>query len=97
MKPLTPRETEETDPRNIPFAGGGKPRLNLKPVHIKNPPTGFRRLHENEVVSPGDYVLNELLGVEPWAGPGGFRTDSFSRQIHRRVTAWRLAAGDPSE
>ena len=45
---------------------------------------GFRRLKRNEVVSHGDFVADERLGLQPWEGPGGFRADAFVRPIYRR-------------
>ena len=44
----------------------------------------FRRLKRNEVVSHGDFVADERLGLQPWEGPGGFRADAFVRPIYRR-------------
>ena len=47
-------------------------------------PRGFRRLKCSEVVTPGDYLVDELRGFEPWEGPGGFRADAFTKPIYRR-------------
>jgi hypothetical protein len=80
-----------------PLAGRNAPKAPLKPVHIKDPPTGFRRLDENEVVARGDYVISDRQEVEPWEGPGGFRADSFVRQIYRRVETDRPATKDMNE
>jgi hypothetical protein len=44
----------------------------------------FRRLKRGEVVIHGDWVANEQLGFEPWAGPGGFRADTFVSPIYRK-------------
>lgn len=80
-----------------PFTAVARSTPLMKQAHLENPPAGFRRLQENEVVSRGDFVLNDLQGVEPWEGPGGFRADSFVKQIYRRVTTVRPAAGDSNE
>jgi len=47
-------------------------------------PEHFRRLKANELVSPGDFVVNESLALELWEGPGGFRADSFIKEIYRQ-------------
>jgi hypothetical protein len=47
-------------------------------------PKDFRRLQGNELVSVGDFVADELRGLEPWEGPNGFRADSFVKAIYRR-------------
>lgn len=65
---------------------GSPPRPKLKPVRTEVPPAGFRRLHESEVVTPGDYVMNESQDIEPWEGPRGFRAGSFLKQIYRCAT-----------
>jgi len=46
-------------------------------------PEGFRRLKWNEVVSHGDYVADEILGLQLWDGPTGFQAESFNRPIYR--------------
>jgi hypothetical protein len=46
-------------------------------------PKRFRRLKWDELVFPGDFVVNEQRGFEPWEGPGGFRADAFVRPIYR--------------
>lgn len=48
-------------------------------------PKDFRRLHSNEVVGRGDFVLDEHHGFEPWEGPGGFRANAFVKPIYRRL------------
>ena len=45
----------------------------------------FRLLKWNELVSRGDFVVNEQQGFEPWTGPAGFRADSFVKAIYRRL------------
>jgi len=45
---------------------------------------GFRRLNSNELVSLGDFVVNESQGLELWDGPSGFRAGSFVRPIYRK-------------
>jgi hypothetical protein len=47
-------------------------------------PKDFRRLQGNELVSAGDFVADERLGLELWEGPNGFRADSFVKAIYRR-------------
>jgi hypothetical protein len=47
-------------------------------------PKRFRRLKWNEVVSRGDFVVNDPRGFEPWEGPGGFRANAFVKPIYRR-------------
>jgi len=48
-------------------------------------PTNFRRLKSHEVVSRGDYVVDQTRGLEPWEGPSGFRAGSFIKLIYRRI------------
>jgi len=55
-----------------------------EPAHHASVPKDFRRLHANELVSVGDFVADELRGLEPWEGPNGFRADSFVKAIYRR-------------
>lgn len=55
-------------------------------------PRGFRRLKSSEVVTPGDYLVDDLRGFEPWQGPGGFRADSFLKPIYRQKKTARWAA-----
>lgn len=43
----------------------------------------FRRLKWNEVVSEGDFVMDEYRQFAPWQGPGGFRASSFQKTIYR--------------
>jgi hypothetical protein len=45
----------------------------------------LRPLKWNEPVLRGDYVADGHLGFELWAGPSGFRADSFVKQIYRRL------------
>lgn len=49
------------------------------------PPEGKRRLTFNEVVSRGDYVMNDRAGLELWEGPAGFQAGSFIKAIYRTV------------
>ncbi len=44
----------------------------------------LRRLKWNELVSRGDFVMDEHQDFEPWEGPSGFRADSFWKPIYRR-------------
>jgi hypothetical protein len=46
-------------------------------------PKSFRRLKWNELVSRGDFVVNEHEELEPWEGPTGFRADAFVKPIYR--------------
>jgi hypothetical protein len=46
---------------------------------------GLRPLKWNERVCRGDYVEDGNQGFEPWAGPAGFRADSFVKQVYRRL------------
>jgi hypothetical protein len=48
-------------------------------------PGSFRRLEGKEMVSRGDFVVDEFRGFEPWDGPGGFRADAFVKPIYRRI------------
>jgi hypothetical protein len=45
----------------------------------------LRLLNRNERVQRGDYVQSGGDQFEPWEGPGGFRADTFVKQIYRRV------------
>jgi hypothetical protein len=45
---------------------------------------GLRLLKWDEIVKLGDFVDSGQHSVEPWDGPGGFRADSFEKQIYRR-------------
>ena len=47
-------------------------------------PRHFRRLKWDELVTSGDYVVNENRRFEPWEGPSGFRADAFLKPIYRR-------------
>jgi len=44
----------------------------------------FRRLKWNELVTCGDFVEDGKQSFALWAGPGGFRADSFVKPIYRR-------------
>jgi hypothetical protein len=46
-------------------------------------PKRFRRLKWNELVSRGDFVVDEHRRFEPWEGPSGFRADAFVKPIYR--------------
>ena len=45
----------------------------------------FRRLKADELVSHGDFVVNETRRFEPWVGLNGFRADSFVKPIYRKL------------
>ena len=70
------------------FAPLARPVEAAAPVVI---PRDFRRLKFNEVVSRGDYVLNQTRGLEPWEGPTGFRAGSFIKLIYRRIRGRPMA------
>jgi len=55
-----------------------------KPTELSSVPEDFRRLQGNELVIMGDFVADDLHGLEPWEGPNGFRADSFVKAIYRR-------------
>jgi hypothetical protein len=44
----------------------------------------LRPLKWDELVRRGDFVEDGNQGFERWDGPGGFRADSFVKQIYRR-------------
>jgi hypothetical protein len=44
----------------------------------------LRRLKWNELVSRGDFVMDEHRDFEPWEGPSGFRADAFLKPIYRK-------------
>jgi hypothetical protein len=46
----------------------------------------FRRLKAEELVSHGDFVVNETKKFEPWVGPTGFRADAFIKPIYRKLS-----------
>jgi hypothetical protein len=50
-------------------------------------PKRFRRLKWDELVSRGDFVVDERLEYKPWEGPNGFRADSFVKPIYRQFTS----------
>jgi hypothetical protein len=68
------------------FVSKGKPGPSGSQTRTEEPPAGFRPLDQNEVVSQGDYVMNDRHEVELWEGPGGFHADSFVKQVYRRVS-----------
>jgi len=43
----------------------------------------LRRLRQNERVQRGDFVMDGCDRFERWEGPGGFRADTFEKQIYR--------------
>ena len=47
-------------------------------------PKDFRRLQSHEIVTHGDFVVDEQGGFGLWEGPSGFRADSFVKAIYRR-------------
>jgi hypothetical protein len=52
----------------------------VKPIVPKH----LRRLKSNELVSMGDFVVNESKALELWEGPNGFLADSFLKPIYRK-------------
>lgn len=76
-------------PNSHPLVGRlEKPASNaLEPPEAAKPAgetDGLRRLDFNELVSTGDFVMNEQREFEEWEGPNGFRADSFVKPIYRR-------------
>lgn len=66
----------------------------VRPVAVAAPiiiPANFRRLKSHEVVSRGDYVVDQDRGLEPWEGPSGFRAGSFIKLIYRRIKGRPMA------
>lgn len=57
-----------------------KPELTAE----ANEPKPFRRLKSNELVTSGDFILNDREEFDLWEGPRGFRADAFLRPIYRR-------------
>jgi hypothetical protein len=55
----------------------------------------LRPLERDELVRPGDFVENGNQGFEPWTGPGGFRADSFVKQIYRQLRPRKGGTGKP--
>jgi hypothetical protein len=45
----------------------------------------FRRLKWHEVVSRGDFVVDDSQGLTAWDGPSGFQAGSFIKLIYRRI------------
>jgi hypothetical protein len=71
----------------------GKPKQRTREPEapaIVSVPERFRRLEWNEVVSPGDFVADKRLGLQPWEGPGGFRAGSFAGPIYRKEETERF-------
>ena len=64
-------------------------------------PKGFRRLKFNELVSLGDFVHDDSLGLQPWDGPRGFQAGSFVKPIYRpqriRSTTPKATAGNATK
>ena len=73
-----------------------KPDSNALEIPEAAEPTGetdgLRRLEFNELVSTGDFVLNEQREFEEWEGPNGFRADSFVKPIYRRKNDFSIRA-----
>jgi hypothetical protein len=57
---------------------------NIKPYAEPHGSKHFRRLKWDEIVVPGDFIVNDQRGFEPWEGPSGFRADAFLKPIYRR-------------
>lgn len=55
----------------------------------------FRRLKGNEMVSIGDFVMDERETFIPWEGPTGFRANAFIKPIYRRDKSRSLLARKP--
>ena len=58
-------------------------------------PGRVRRLKWNELVRHGDFVQDGHRGFEPWAGPAGFRADTYVKAIYRNLSR-RVVAGKNS-
>lgn len=78
---------ERADWARLEAAGGVKaPASNLVVVPPGDAnPRHFRRLKPNELVSPGDFVSDDLKQFEPWDGPRGFQAGSFVKPIYRET------------
>lgn len=70
----------------------GKPTPPSAKVVI---PKNFRPLKWNELVSTGDFVVNDRQDLEPWEGPSGFQAHSFVRPIYRAIKAGRSGVEKP--
>jgi hypothetical protein len=55
----------------------------------------FRRLNADELVSHGDFVVNESRRFEPWVGLSGFRADAFVKPIYRKLARTLTRAKKP--
>jgi hypothetical protein len=66
----------------IPSTPGAVPAGLLPSTVI---PKDFRRLKWNEVVSRGDFVVDDSRALTIWEGPAGFRAGSFIKLIYRRI------------
>jgi hypothetical protein len=44
----------------------------------------LRQLKWDELVSLGDFVMNDRLVFEPWEGPSGFQASAFIKPIYRQ-------------
>jgi hypothetical protein len=51
----------------------------------------LRLLKRNERVRRGDFVKDAHDRFELWEGPGGFRADTFVKQIYRRLSPLKAA------
>jgi hypothetical protein len=74
-----------------PTHRSGKPGAPARTSVLKR----FRLLKWNEVVSRGDFVMDDHLGFEPWEGPGGFRANAFLKPIYRRYESHSAATKKP--
>ena len=57
-------------------------------------PKRFRRLEASELVSHGDFVLDNQQALELWDGPTGFRADAFVKSVYRSDESGPFAASD---
>ena len=58
-------------------------------------PGHLRRLKWNELVRRGDFVQDGHQGFEPWAGPAGFRADTYIKTIYRNLARPVMAGKIP--
>jgi hypothetical protein len=72
--------------RETKVGRGGQPARRSNQSKVAGPmrrASQYRLLKWNEVVSEGDFVMDESRRFAPWQGPGGFRAGSFVKPIYR--------------
>jgi hypothetical protein len=82
LKTKIPRRSSEHEPTNHSKVENPAEASfpDLEPAIV---PDNFRRLDQDEVVARGDFVKDEVLGLQPWEGPAGFRANAFLKPIYR--------------